>query len=88
MDGHTDDQPVVANRESYPTNWHLAGARALNVLLFLEQAGVSPSALSFAGFGEHAPREANAPGHKGNKRNRRVEIAILGGSDASEPSGS
>lgn len=86
VQGHTDDQPVVVNRENYPTNWHLSGARALNVLLFLEHAGVDPSALSFAGFGEHAPREANAPGHKGNKRNRRVEIAILGAPDAG-PSG-
>ncbi len=89
VNGHTDDQPVVVNKDVYPTNWHLSGARALNVLLFLEQAGVSADALSFAGFGEHHPREANAPGHKGNKRNRRVEIAILGGSDpVSDPSGS
>ena len=83
--GHTDDQPVVVNKEVYPTNWHLSGARALNVLLFLEQEGVSPDAMSFAGFGEHQPREANAAGHRGSKRNRRVEIAILGASEATSP---
>ncbi|GEM_PF-505317 len=80
--GHTDDQPVVLHKDVYPSNWHLSGARALNVLLFLEKAGVDSSALSFAGFGEHEPRAGNAPGRKGNKLNRRVEIAILGDPDA------
>ena len=84
IDGHTDDQPIVASKETYPSNWHLSGARALNVLLYLEQAGVDPSKMFFAGYGEHFPREANAKGHKGNKKNRRVEIAILqGGVNAS-----
>ena len=78
IDGHTDDQPVVASKETYPSNWHLSGARALNVLLFLEESGVDPSKMFFSGFGEHFPHEANAKGHKGNKKNRRVEIAILG----------
>ena len=77
VDGHTDDQPIVVNKDTYPSNWHLSGARALNVLLFLEQSGVDSSKLFFAGYGEHFPREANAKGHRGNKRNRRVEIAIL-----------
>lgn len=79
IDGHTDDLPIVASKETYPSNWHLSGARALNVLLFLDQAGVDASKMFFAGYGEHFPREDNAKGHKGNKKNRRVEIAILQG---------
>lgn len=77
IDGHTDDQPVVVNKETYPSNWHLSGARALNVLLFLEANGLDPQSLSFAGYGEYRPREPNAPGRKGNRQNRRVEISIL-----------
>lgn len=77
IQGHTDDQPVVVNKDTYPSNWHLSGARALNVLLFLETSGVPSGSLSFCGYGEYRPREANARGRKGNKVNRRVEIAIL-----------
>ena len=77
VDGHTDDQPVVASKETYPTNWHLCGARALNVLLFLEANGLDPQSLSFSGYGEYQPHEPNAAGHKGNKKNRRVEISVL-----------
>ncbi len=77
VDGHTDDQPIVMSKDTYPTNWHLSGARALNVLLFLEANGLDSQSLSFAGYGEYKPREPNAPGHKGNKQNRRVEISIL-----------
>ncbi len=77
IDGHTDDQPIVASKENYPTNWHLSGARALNVLLFLEKEGVEARHLSFSGFGEHQPRDVNAQGRKGNRKNRRVEISIL-----------
>ena len=77
VEGHTDDQPVVANKDAYPTNWHLSGARALNVLLCLEANGLDSKDLSFAGFGEFQPREQNAPGHKGNKKNRRVEIRVI-----------
>lgn len=77
IDGHTDDQPVVVHKETYPTNWHLSGARALNVLLFFQSLGIDPGRMSYAGYGEHRPREANAKGRKGSKKNRRVEIVVL-----------
>ena len=77
VDGHTDDQPIVVSKDTYPSNWHLSGARALNVLLFLEANGLDSQSLSFAGYGEYKPREPNAAGHKGNRKNRRVEISLL-----------
>lgn len=77
VEGHTDDQPIVRNLDAYPSNWHLSGARALNVLFFLGQEGLPSDRLCFTGYGEFQPREANAPGHKGSALNRRVEIAVV-----------
>ncbi|WP_396623550.1 flagellar motor protein MotB [Luteitalea sp.] len=85
VEGHTDDVPIQGGR--YASNWELSTARATSVVTFLvEQAGVSPTRLSAAGYGEFHPRVPNAtPADRA--RNRRVDIVILneGTARAEEP---
>lgn len=77
--GHTDDIPIAKpeTRAKHPTNWHLSAHRAISVLKQMESNGISPERMSARGFGEYRPLEPNAPGKKGNKQNRRVEIYIV-----------
>jgi len=79
IEGHTDDVPIKnpATLKNYPTNWHLSAARALSVLVELRKLGIPEKRMYSAGYGEFEPRVGNAPGHKGAKKNRRVEIAIV-----------
>ena len=42
LGGYTDNVPIgAALRARYPTNWGLAGARAVSVVRFMEDQGVS-----------------------------------------------
>jgi chemotaxis protein MotB len=75
--GHTDSDPVVKAHKVFPLgNMQLSGARALNVLLFLEKEGGIPAEkMSFVGCGPHKPRVPNdSKLHK--RQNRRVEIMV------------
>ncbi|MBI9015756.1 MAG: OmpA family protein [Phycisphaerae bacterium] len=77
--GHTDDIPIKKpeTRAKHPTNWHLSAHRAISVENILSTSGIAETRLSVAGFGEFRPAEPNAPGKKGNEKNRRVEIYIV-----------
>lgn len=76
IEGHTDSVPIIANSK-YPTNWDLSVARASNVVKFLiEEAGLTPSRLSAAGFSEYKPIAPNNT-IAGKQKNRRVDIVIL-----------
>jgi chemotaxis protein MotB len=75
--GHTDDQPIKRVAQQHPTNWHLSAHRAISVEKILSGAGIVETRLSVMGFGEFRPLEPNAPDHKGNARNRRVDIYIV-----------
>ncbi|MFC1761044.1 flagellar motor protein MotB [Planctomycetota bacterium] len=77
--GHTDDVRIGKpdTRAKHPTNWHLSVHRAISVLNVMVSSKVDPTRLSARGFGEYRPIEANAPGKKGNPKNRRVEIYIV-----------
>ncbi|MBU1112519.1 MAG: OmpA family protein [Candidatus Omnitrophica bacterium] len=74
IEGHTDNEPIKYSR--WKTNWELSAQRALNVLYYLEQNGVSSSRLSAIGYGEHHPESSNDT-VEGRQTNRRVEIVIL-----------
>jgi chemotaxis protein MotB len=78
VEGNTDDVPIATSR--YPTNWELSAARATGVIRYLvEHATVSPTRLSFAGYGEFRPKFANdSAAHR--TQNRRVDVVILSGS--------
>jgi chemotaxis protein MotB len=77
--GHTDDIPILKpeTREKHATNWHLSAHRGISVLKVMIDNGIDPKRLSVRGFGEYKPIEANQPNHKGNPKNRRVEIYIV-----------
>jgi len=77
--GHTDDMRIARpqTRAAHPTNWHLASHRAISVRALMEAGGIDPKRTSTRGFGEYRPVAPNAPGKKGNAKNRRVEIYIV-----------
>lgn len=74
--GHTDGQPIPRQAaRTYPTQWDLAHARAVSVLIALENLGVSREKLSALSFGDTRPI-ANTETEEGRAMNRRVEIVI------------
>ncbi len=77
--GYTDDVPIrrPQTRALHPTNWHLSAHRAISVGAVMQKDGVAPKRLSMRAFGQYRPVEANAPGQKGNPKNRRVEIYLV-----------
>lgn len=77
--GHTDDIPISKpqTRRDHPTNWHLSAHRAISVLNVMLASQVEARRLSARAFGEYRPLEENKPDHKGNPKNRRVEIYIV-----------
>jgi flagellar motor protein MotB len=78
VDGHTDNVPVKVTINEFPLgNLQLSGARALHVADFLiKDGGIASERMSFAGYGEHQPRESNAT-DDGRRKNRRVEIKVI-----------
>lgn len=73
VEGHTDSVPIATAR--FPSNDHLAAARAISVMRMLEEAGVPSDALSAAAFADSRPVAGN-DSDEGRARNRRVEIAL------------
>jgi chemotaxis protein MotB len=72
--GHTDNLPI--KNKDFASNWELSTARAVTVVKFLAQQGVSPSALSAAGYGEFDAVAPNADA-AGRSKNRRIEISLV-----------
>lgn len=77
--GHTDDLPIVKpeTKRRHPDNWYLSVHRAVAVLKELASDGLTQPRMGAMGFGEYHPIAPNAPGHKGNPVNRRVELWIV-----------
>ncbi len=77
VSGHTDDLPISERlRDRYPTNWELAGARASNVVRYLEEkANVPGRRLVAAAYGPWEPISSNRSA-SGRARNRRIEIVL------------
>jgi chemotaxis protein MotB len=75
IEGHTDNLPI--HTQSFPSNWELSTARAVNVLrYFIEHHKINPQRLAAVGFGEFQPVVANdTPTNQA--KNRRVEIIFL-----------
>jgi chemotaxis protein MotB len=80
VEGSTDDVPIAT--AAFPTNWELSAARATGVTRYLvEHDTISPTRISFAGYGEFRPKFPNdSEAHR--QQNRRVDIVILSGSAA------
>jgi chemotaxis protein MotB len=77
VSGHTDNLPLGDKlTATFPTNWELSTARAVNVVRFLaEKASVPPQRLIASGYGEWSPI-ANNKSSAGRARNRRIEILL------------
>jgi chemotaxis protein MotB len=77
--GNTDDVPIRRTNRTVmnPTNWYLSTNRAISVMYILKRDGVIDRRMQVAGWGKTHPIAANAPRHRGNALNRRVDIFIL-----------
>ena len=78
VSGHTDDSPITERLQAtYPTNWELSTARAVNVVRFLSEHGSVPAKrLAATGYGPYQPVASNAT-PQGRARNRRIEILLM-----------
>ncbi|MBE5975698.1 MAG: chemotaxis protein MotB [Paenibacillaceae bacterium] len=75
IEGHTDNVPI--SRSSYPSNWELSTARAVNVVkLFIGKCNYPPNKLIAVGYGEFKPVADNST-PEGRTMNRRIDIIIL-----------
>jgi chemotaxis protein MotB len=75
VEGNTDNVPIAT--ASYPSNWELSTARAVNVVRYLvEHDHLDPMRISAAGYGQYHPRTDNdTPAARA--QNRRVDIVLL-----------
>ena len=73
IDGHTDKDPISTPR--FPSNWELSSARAISVIRFLMDQGMSPDRLAATGFGEYQPLDAGND-EIAKRRNRRIELKL------------
>jgi chemotaxis protein MotB len=77
IEGHTDNVTISgALARTFPTNWELSAARAINVARYLQQQGLDPAVLSAAAFSEYKPVADNAT-KEGRAKNRRIEITLV-----------
>jgi chemotaxis protein MotB len=73
VEGHTDDRPIKTFR--FRSNWDLSTSRATAVVADFANAGIDPTRLSAAGYGEFHPVASNAS-PEGRSSNRRVDIVV------------
>ena len=73
VDGHTDIHPIAT--PEFPSNWELSSARAISVVRYLMQAGISPEHLVAAGFGEFQPIDSGTS-EEALAKNRRIELKL------------
>ncbi len=77
VEGHTDTVQITGVlARTFPTNWELSAARAINVAKFLQQRGIDPRNLSATAFAEYKPVADNDT-KEGRVRNRRIEITLV-----------
>ncbi|MGB9080642.1 MAG: DUF6744 family protein [Desulfuromonadaceae bacterium] len=77
IEGHTDTVQITGGlARTFPTNWELSAARAINVTKFLQQQGIDPRNLSAAAFAEYKPVADNGT-KEGRAKNRRIEITLV-----------
>lgn len=75
--GHTDNVPIREDaRDKYESNWNLSTYRAIEVVKYLVEMGMSPHSLTAAGYGEFKPVADNDT-PEGKAKNRRVELFLI-----------
>ena len=73
VDGHTDRIPI--HTPEFPSNWELSTARAISVVRFLIDQGISADHLAATGFGEYQPLDPGLS-EEALRRNRRIELKL------------
>ena len=77
IEGHTDVVQITGGlARTFPTNWELSAARAINVTKYLQEQGIDPLNLSATAFAEHKPVADNST-KEGRAKNRRIEITLV-----------
>jgi len=71
--GHTDTDPI--RKSKWKDNWELSAQRALSVLRYLVNKGISPEKIKASGRGQSQPIASNSTA-SGKAKNRRVEIVV------------
>ena len=75
--GHTDNVPIRDDaRDRYESNWVLSTYRAIEVVKYLVEKGISPRSVTAAGYGEYKPIADNST-DEGKSKNRRVELFLI-----------
>lgn len=74
VEGHTDNVPIAT--ATFPSNWELASARALNVTKAMIEAGMPAARVSAASFGDTHPFQSNDT-VEGKAANRRIAIVVV-----------
>ena len=75
VDGHTDDIPLLPDKE-FADNWELSQARSLSVVRYLvSELGFPQNRLAAAGFGEFRPVNP-ARSEAARAQNRRIEFRL------------
>jgi chemotaxis protein MotB len=72
--GHTDNVPIATAQ--YPSNWELAGARAITVVRTMVQAGMPAERISAASYADTKPVAPN-DSNETRAQNRRIEIVVV-----------
>jgi chemotaxis protein MotB len=75
IEGHTDSTPIDPNGP-WESNWQLSAMRAINVLHYLTDLGISEKRFQVAGFADTMPVSSDDT-PEGRAYNRRVDIIIL-----------
>jgi chemotaxis protein MotB len=73
IEGNTDDSPIKNSK--YLDNWELSTARALSVVRFLIQKGISPKYITAVGNAQYNPIQPNTS-ETNRAKNRRVDIIL------------
>ncbi len=75
VEGHTDDVPI--NTPTFPSNWQLSVARAMNTGDYLmSRHGLSPERVTIVGYSQYKPLVPNTS-DENKAKNRRVDIVII-----------
>ena len=75
IEGHTDSSPIDPSGP-WISNWQLSTERALSVLYYLVDLGISDSRMQIAGFGSTMPLSSDDT-PEGRAYNRRVDVIII-----------
>src|SRR5580704_18561978 len=82
VNGFTDNVPI--HNPQFDSNWDLSATRAISVVKRFVAAGIDPTLLVGAGFGQYHPVTTNDT-VEGKATNRRVSIVVVSPIEGSDP---